>query len=464
MRAVTLKVEPFEFLDFRLVECRKELNQHGTIKIVGLIDKSRSQEYMAKAAKETWISVTAVAEDGEQERFFCGVLTDLEIRQEGEVHMLSIQAATGSFLLDLEQHLRSFQDPSAFYLEVMRQSLDPDGGQMIMLDNGEVPIHRFLVQYHETDWEFIKRVSSYLGTVVIPEDRVPGKKLYVGYRAKSSRTEILEAVDYRTKLKCGEYIRRRQEGESSIGVSDMSGYLVRSREIYGLGRTIEFQGRKQIIRKIFSWLEGQELCHEYELSTRRGGVEPVILNPYLSGISLKAHVSAVERTQVKVKIEKDENQGNCKERWFDYATVYSTPDGTGWYCMPEIGDEIRIVFPDKEEDHAYAIGSVHEGTVEGRTDPNKKIWKNRQDKEIVLSPNYIILKNNRGLSVELLDEEGIRIDSDKNITISAVEDVEIKSSGSVDMSAGRSILLKQGAARIKMEKEIDIGGGKIYMN
>ena len=35
MRAVTLKVEPFEFLDFRLVECRKELNQHGTIKIVG---------------------------------------------------------------------------------------------------------------------------------------------------------------------------------------------------------------------------------------------------------------------------------------------------------------------------------------------------------------------------------------------------------------------------------------------
>ena len=132
--------------------------------------------------------------------------------------------------------------------------------------------------------------------------------------------------------------------------------------------------------------------------------------------------------------------------------------------MPEIGDEIRIVFPDKEEDHAYAIGSVHEGTVEGRTDPNKKIWKNRQDKEIVLSPNYIILKNNRGLSVEWLDEEGIRIDSDKNITISAVEDVEIKSSGSVDMSAGRSILLKQGAARIKMEKEIDIGGGKIYMN
>ncbi len=114
MRAVTLKVEPFEFLDFRLVECRKELNQHGTIKIVGLIDKSRSQEYMAKAAKETWISVTAVAEDGEQERFFCGVLTDLEIRQEGEVHMLFVRSGAAPSVFSRSVGFLSGGDASIF--------------------------------------------------------------------------------------------------------------------------------------------------------------------------------------------------------------------------------------------------------------------------------------------------------------------------------------------------------------
>ena len=56
-------------------------------------------------------------------------------------------------------------------------------------------------------------------------------------------------------------------------------------------------------------------------------------------------------------------------RWFPYATVYSSGDGTGWYCMPEIGDKIRLYFPTEKEQDAYVISAYHEGNGGLRKNP-----------------------------------------------------------------------------------------------
>lgn len=67
----------------------------------------------------------------------------------------------------------------------------------------------------------------------------------------------------------------------------------------------------------------------------------------------------MERDTVQVLIGCDENQAGCGTRVFPYATVYSTPDGTGWYCMPEIGDAVRLYFPCEKDADAYVASSVH---------------------------------------------------------------------------------------------------------
>lgn len=220
-----------------------------------------------------------------------------------------------------------------------------------------------------------------------------------------------------------------------------------------------------VVGKATSRLEGQELYHEYYLITKERGIPMPISHPDRAGISLKAIVTAVEKTLVKVQIEGDENQAGCRSRWLDYATVYSTPDGTGWYCMPEVGDEVRMVLPDGNEDHAYVAGSVHLGAAGGRTNPDHKSWKNKQNKEIMFTPDAIILRNNHGMSMELSDQEGIRLISNKDIVVQSDGDVQIKSKGAgVNMAADGSILMQQGAAMVQIKDEIHIGGGKIYMN
>ena len=464
MRAVRLKVTPFEFISYLELECTKELNQHGIIRITGVIGQEKSQEYMDIASKETWVNVNAVSENGEIRRFFSGILTGMWMKKEGQVYVMTIEVKTGSFLLDIELHTRSFQNSEYQYSKVINACMKPTEGTFSMLDKENEIINQFLMQYRETDWEFIKRLASYAGTVLIPEDSFPGKKIYWGYQNTIVKEKI-KSDSYCMEQDYESYEKKIAAGVTDLRMEDLICYVIRSREIFNLGQTVQFQGMNLVIGKIFSCLEGQELYNEYYLITRKGGLLLPIYNYKLSGVSLKATVLAVEKTMVKIQIEEDENKGDSGHCWFDYVTVYSTPDGTGWYCMPEIGDEVRIVMPDCMEDHAYVASSVHLGATGGRINPDEKSWKNRQNKEVLFTPSSIIFRSNSGMLMELSDQEGIKLISNKDITVKSDGDIQIKSKGAgVNISASGEILMKQGAAQVQINDEINISGGKIYMN
>lgn len=464
MRAIRLVVEPFEFINYTEVICVRELNQHGTLRISGLIWSDKVQEYRKIAGKEIWVCVKIISEKGEEQHFFDGVLTGLWIYQENQSSILTMELKTGSFLLDLDVHTRSFQDANFRYTDLIRTCLEPMAGQFIQLEKKAETIGHFLFQYQETDWVFLKRLASYAGMVLIPEDVTPGKKLYFGYKIKNTIEEI-ETDSFRQEQNYEAYRKKMASGIKGLYLQDFVSYFVQSREIYGLGETVRFGGNSFVIGKITSWLFGQELYHEYHLIRKNEGLLPFLFHPSLSGVSLLAEVLAVEHTMVKIQIQEDENKEKCRSCWFDYATVYSTPDGTGWYCMPEIGDQVRLVFPDQKEEHAYVASSIHVGSSQGRTNPDEKSWKNKQKKEILFTPDTIVLRNNKGLLVELSDERGIQLSSNKDILIRADGTVRITSQEKgIYLSAKDMIQMQQGAAKIRMKEDILMNGGKIYMN
>jgi hypothetical protein len=464
MRAVRIKVEPFDFISYLELECTKALNRHGSIKITGIIRQEDYKKYMALASQETWIRVNAISESDTMRYFFAGVLTGLWMEKEGQVYVLTIEAKTGSSLLDIMQHTRSFQTGGTHYAEVIDICMEASAGQCVMLEKSNAATKHFILQYQETDWEFLLRLASYAGTVLIPEDRTEGKKLYWGYKQFEASDEV-QTDCYQIVQDYGWRKRREAAGLGEPSLEDAISYVVESREIYDLGEIIVFNGIKMVVGEIESWLKGQELYHKYHFMKKKRGVCLPIYNQSISGISLKANVLDVEKTVVKIQIEEDENKDRCKSCWLDYATVYSTPDGTGWYCMPEPGDEVRMVIPDQHEEHAYVAGSVHLGAAGVRTDPDVKSWKNRQNKEVLFTKDSIIFRNNKGMSLELSDQEGIKIISDKDIIVQSDGDIQMKSQGaSVGLTAAESVLMQQGSAKIQIRDDINISGGKIYMN
>lgn len=464
MRAVKLEVKPFSFISLLELECSRELNRHGVIRITGIIGQENSREYINMASWETWVTVYAVSENDVMKNFFSGILTGLWIKKEGQVNILTIEVKTGSFLLDIKAHTRSFQDSGLKYPQVINTCLKAEGGSCYISDENDKPIGDFLLQYRESDWQFIKRLASYAGTALIPADDATEKKLCFGYR-ETAMAGQLEADSYRMEQNYEEYEKKKAAGFADLRQADLVSYVVESREIYSLGETVQFEGVKLVINKINSRLEEQELYHEYHLSTKEGVRLLPIYNNNLAGVSLNARVTAVEKTVVKVQIGEDENKPECGSRWLDYATVYSTPDGAGWYCMPEVGDMVRLVIPDCIEGHAYAAGSIHLSAAGGRSNPDRKSWKNPQNKEILFTPDAIILRNNNGISLELSDKDGVKVTSNKDIIVRADGNIQIRSQNAgINMAAESAILMQQGVAKVEISNDINISGGKIYMN
>lgn len=133
--------------------------------------------------------------------------------------------------------------------------------------------------------------------------------------------------------------------------------------------------------------------------------------------------------------------------------------------MPEVRDLVRLVIPDCIEGHAYIASSIHIGTADGRSNPDEKSWKNQQNKEILFTPDSIIFRNNNGISLELSDKDGVKVNSNKDIIVQADGNIQIKSQNAgVNMAAETAILMQQGVAKVEITNDINISGGKIYMN
>ncbi|MDY8026359.1 hypothetical protein UYY96_27830, partial [Paenibacillus polymyxa] len=156
---------------------------------------------------------------------------------------------------------------------------------------------------------------------------------------------------------------------------------------------------------------------------------------------------------------------------------YASADNTGWYCMPEDGDSIRIYFPSYKEEEGYAISSVKRepqpstgkssatsGHATASTssagsksssalsaaapapdrmaDPAIKTLRTKYGKEIMLAPDQIVISGN-GMSIAINDKTGIDIVSGKNVSISAASDI-VMSSGNIQLSAGKIELSGKG--------------------
>lgn len=206
----------------------------------------------------------------------------------------------------------------------------------------------------------------------------------------------------------------------------------------------------------------------------------IIFDAFLDG-----HVTAVSGDKVQIRLAADAAEGS--EKWFDFSTVYSSPDGTGWYCMPEIGDEMRLYFPTEREKHGYVISSVHlpvaqayTGSGAGggsssvsraagtaaqnsgacRSDPTHKTIHTVTGKKVELAETYILLDAGNGMCIRLDDNAGITIKSPLQVNIKSDASIAIRSSGGkVEVAGGTGVTISQADGKVEVASSSVIVAG-----
>jgi len=465
MREVAIKTDVFEFIDILEYNGLKEVNKHGFLRITGHIRKELESQYLLLAQEEVWVKVTAVSSTEEEATLFYGLLTEMELGVENGVHTLSIEMRTGSILMDTKKHIRTFQRPEIIFPDMLARCMEPYAdANYIMTKGKETYLDTLALQYEESDWEFLKRLASQVQTVLVADSTTKGIRFYFGMPERTVRN-ITVTNSYSVRRNTEEYKRKMDAGTKDITEADSVCYIAVTREIYDLGDALSLNRMELYVGKIETEMVGSELYHTYHLKTKNGFLVPREYNPRGRGISLRGTVVGVRNDEVQVRLSEDENAEFAGERWFDYATPYSSVDGSGWYCMPEIGDCIRLQVPSANEKEAYAASSCHLDAVNSsRTNPDYKSIKNKQGKEVLFTPNSLTLTNNKGMSIQLLDGTGIQIVSDQAITIKSSAEVDISSSKSdVRVVSPNAVVLKQGGTAVTMSDEFLFEGQDLKM-
>lgn len=465
MRAEQLIVEPFEFRTITEFESEIKLNEHGYAKISGYVTDKQKNKALELMTNEVWGMVGFLDESGKPGMLFCGLAVNLQLQEENDSYLMTVELKTGTYLMDLKEHIRVFQSPGITYSAMQKTFLSTYVmGECLMLKS-DCAVGEMLVQYKETDWEFAKRLAARTNTVLIPNEKNAGVKYSFGV-AEGNAKKIDTYREVEIIKNIGSYQKKRQNGVVGIEENDELAYGLNSREIVFLGDCIAVKGKNYLVAEVQRTWVKKEVWNHYVLKTLKGTQQVPYRNKKIIGATMQGKVTGVKADMVQITVNCDENGNRGGQKWFPYSTVFSSPDGTGWYCMPEIEDRVQLHFPSEIERMAYVSSSVNMESADpsARSVPDNKSIKNRQGKEILFTPEKLVITNNRGMSITIDDNVGIVLNSDKDIIMKAKEGIGLVSEEqAVQMVAGTQILLQQNETRLELKEDIVMSGGQVNM-
>ncbi|MDK2811477.1 MAG: hypothetical protein PWR27_2186 [Petroclostridium sp.] len=422
MKAISINVKPFSMIEILDCQIKKEVNEHMLAYISGYISE---KDVLGKFTPDTEITIEITDEDGEIHTIFRGLPDKISNTEEGYLTKLEIHAISKTTLLDTEEKVRFFYNKNQTYKEIVRYIVSENENASVIMNHVSEQSCNIIAQYGETDWFFLKRLASCLNTVLVPDCTNSHICFFFGLPTKDDVELDVEFYE----VNITDHVRE---------------YIVESREILNLCTPVEFHGHRLYVHGIESRLYKQELIHKYCLREKQGFQVKPYGNEKIIGASFMGEVSKVKNDVVRINCNYGCKVNNEDTVWFPFASVYSSPEGTGWYCMPEKGDRIRIHFPDENANQSYVINAVHtESDGDMRKNPEEKSIRTKHDKEIRFTPEKIMITNHKGLSIVLDDEKGIMINSNRVVKITASESVEFASGGETSIVAGRGIIFRE---------------------
>jgi len=324
---------------YTIIECDmyKEVNQHGYIILNGYLKKNFDSEMRAFIEGGNPLTVKGLNYKNEECNVFTGLVDGYEVRHFNKYDELEIKLCSHSKVMDLERNNRVFQNEGQSFDGIISYINSNHGAQTI--NNGvNGSVGHMSVQYNETDWEYIKRLVSEKNSFLIPSyEKINYCAYYIGI--PQSKSKVITSSGYR-KGKDVESYQFKKENGLDVSLEDEEFYYVESQDIFEIGSSVIFPESKLplYIYKVTSKLIGSVLVSTYLLKSKKGFLAVPKKNYNIIGASITATVDSVTNDKLKVTMNCDGIQGSGK--LFEFATVYSSNDNTGWYCMPEVNDTV----------------------------------------------------------------------------------------------------------------------------
>lgn len=402
---VQSEIEWLSITHLRMV-CKKD--EHAAAEIVGTVSGQKGMNDF-----DGWIGKDIKLYDtGENEAlFFTGLTEEIEGKSEGGLYTVYVRAAGYTVLLDREEKSRSWQDRNRSYLSIIENTLEersvPGEKGEVWCGAGDEKVKSPVIRYKETDWEFIKRMASYLNRSVYPAAGMDRPGIRIGMR--TGRT-----VDVKEALNIS-YIIDRRDGASHLLCR------MENKERWNPGDRIIYRGHEMFaVEKEAEFSKG-ELRYKYVLAQPDYDVRKPYGNEKLKGAAIRGSVMDVKKELLKVHLDVDETQEKEEACWFPYL-----PDtGNMMYCMPETGDRVCLHIGSEWEKDAFIMNCMREGDGEREGAFLITPW----NKRLLIDRERIGYLRGNG------DNQGSFMLKDSQLVMREKKNIKIKAGGQLSLQA-----------------------------
>lgn len=410
------------------LEVMLEVNQHGILLLSCILRQPDRQKQERLIGKE--IKLSYIKEEIPQP-LFGGFITDAVIRNQGGITCADITAMSASLKFDREIKSRSFQNMTETYGEIFEKIAGKDRA-VFAVGRSREKLTAPIIQYEETDWQFINRIAGGLHTIVIPEMTNLFPQIAAGI-VGGREYNLEEEQDYSTAMNFSNW---QKNGAGKGQADEYKEYRVNTGRNLQLGDCGYFKGQEWIVLEKRIKLDRGIIRQSYCLGKEKGRCR-FIRNEKLCGLSLEG--SAVSCEGEKIKIALDIDRGSRQTSSDLYAYDYVPITGNLMYSMPEKGARVSLYFPGTEGKEM--VINCLPGNVQYEN-YKIKVMELPAGNQLHMAPGQLnLLTKNDFSSVKISDRTGIIFKSRSAIRIKAERTIFFKSK-SLQLTSDNRIYLE----------------------
>ena len=395
----------YEIIYFQMIF---EENKHTIVKMKLEIKKSNYNDWDLFLNNRSYMDEDdySVVLHLDKRKYFAGVVQKITkgIHNDGGYHV-DIELVSQSIIMDRSRYIMIYQNSSLSYLDIIKyiaayydkkvsiigvsDSVENNSDHNELNEKIENGI---IVQYNESDWEFLIRILSHLGLCLYNSENGGVQIGFPKNTIEDLPIDQLNSNVYETVGKMGlqKYKIKKLETTSFYVPGDKlntygyisSGIIMcKENKFYGEYTIKDYDYTNpyiynENIKGVI--LEGRVKRIPYDKSNKLGVA--VVTVDFIEGVESKAKELGKENGIYEVRGRNDyiSLNGNL-ERWqFPYVTPFSKTK-TGLFCTPEVGDKVLVYFGTNNESSGYVLGAAKNERSERFSNPFVRNYTTTED-------------------------------------------------------------------------------------
>jgi len=440
---------------------KKTLNNHAELRLTALVNESDASKIGLQETTEDQIRV--YTDDGETKSWlFKGRLKNVKVSVRTGLYTITAYFLSETSVFDSEQKNRSFQDTSLTYNDIAAKIMEDYPEKSFELTADPVTIDGPLIQYQETDWQFIKRLASYQETVIVPDVTMDNQIFSYGYPKVYGEKTLSDDIAYSSGKDIKAYYTD-YDYNSNLVENEYTYFEVESYDELTFGDKVTFHNYEMYVGEVTIELKKGLLVYNATLVRQPTIRQNPIYNEKIQGNSIEGTVLAVQNQEIKLHLNIDQEQDESTAYWYPFVP----PTTDMLYLMPQIGTNASLYIPGLKEQNAIITGCVRTNGAECEqtSDPSTRYLATEYGQEMKLAPGGIYFTAGRNdLILTFDDAEGVTISSHKGILLEAEEEIIIDSKTKVAFSSPNQIKMVTPTGGFSIENEIHFNNMKTIVD